>query len=360
MPQPRYRLALIPGDGIGQEVTPAALQVLAVVCRHGGIVLDTVEHPWGCGYYRETGRMMAGDALAQLRDTDAIFLGAIGHPSVPDHVSIWELILPIRQHFDQYVNFRPMRLMAGVSGPLRNRGPDDVDMVCIRENSEGEYAGLGGRLHRGTPHEVAEQTGLFTRRGIERIVRYALALASTRPRRLLASATKSNALQHSMVLWDEVVDALAPEYPDVTIRKYHVDALAARMVTHPQTLDVIVASNLFGDILTDLGAAVTGSLGVAPGANLNPERTHPSMFEPIHGSAPDIAGRGIANPIGAIWAAALLLDHLGHRDLHDRVVGALARVLAEGRVRTPDLGGQADTAAVTAAVVDALAPGTTA
>lgn len=360
MPQTRYRIAVIPGDGIGTEVTPAALAVLDAVCRRAGIALETVEYSWGCDYYRETGRMMATDALEQLRGSDAIFLGAIGHPSVPDHVSIWELILPIRQHFEQYVNLRPMRLMDGVDGPLRGRVSADIDMVCVRENSEGEYAGLGGRIHRGTPHEVAEQTGLFTRRGIERVVRYALALAASRPRRLLASATKSNALQHSMVLWDEVVEAVAPEFPDVTVRKYHVDALAARMVTHPQTLDVIVGSNLFGDILTDLGAAVSGSLGVAPGANLNPERTHPSMFEPIHGSAPDIAGRGIANPIGAIWAGALLLDHLGHRDLHDRVVGALSHVLAEGRVRTPDLGGQADTAAVTAAVVDALVSGTTA
>jgi tartrate dehydrogenase/decarboxylase/D-malate dehydrogenase len=356
MAQTRYRLAVIPGDGIGLEVTPAALAVLQAVCGHAGITLDLVTLPWGCDYYRETGRMMAADGLEQLRGADAIFLGAIGHPSVPDHVSVWELILPIRQRFEQYVNLRPMRLLDGVPGPLRDRHPADVDMVCVRENSEGEYAGVGGRVHRGTPHEIAEQTGVFTRRGIERIVRYALALAAGRPRKLLASATKSNALQHSMVLWDEVVDAVAPEFPGVTVRRYHVDALAARMVTHPQTIDVIVASNLFGDILTDLGAAVSGSLGVAPGGNINPERAHPSMFEPIHGSAPDIAGRGIANPIGAIWAAAMLLDHLGHRDLHDRIVAAIARVLAEGRVRTPDLGGQADTKALTRAVVDALGP----
>jgi tartrate dehydrogenase/decarboxylase/D-malate dehydrogenase len=351
----RYRIASIPGDGIGQEVTPAAFAVMDAVCRRAGITLETTTHPWGCDYYRETGRMMAADALEQLRGSDAIFLGAIGHPSVPDHVSVWELILPIRQRFEQYVNLRPMRLMAGVPGPLRDRGPADVDMVCVRENSEGEYAGVGGRVHRGTADDTAVQTGVFTRRGIERIVRYALRLAASRPRRLLASATKSNALQHSMVLWDEVVDAVAAEFPDVTVRKYHVDALAARMVTHPQTIDVVVASNLFGDILTDLGAAVSGSLGVAPGGNINPERTHPSMFEPIHGSAPDIAGRGIANPIGAIWAGALLLDHLGHRDLHDRIVAAIAHVLAEGRVRTPDLGGQADTKGLMQAIVDAVA-----
>ncbi|MCC7124322.1 MAG: tartrate dehydrogenase [Acidobacteria bacterium] len=354
MGQPRHRIAVIPGDGIGQEVTPVALAVVDAVARRAGITIEPVTHPWGCDYYRDTGRMMAADALDRLRDSDAIFLGAIGHPSVPDHVSVWELILPIRQRFEQYVNLRPMRLMPGVSGPLANVPAADIDMICLRENSEGEYAGVGGRVHRGTPDETAVQTGVFTRRGIERIVRYACEVARSRPRRLLASATKSNALQHSMVLWDDVVDEVAAEYPDVTVRKYHVDALAARMVTHPRTIDVIVASNLFGDILTDLGAAVSGSLGVAPGANLNPERRHPSMFEPIHGSAPDIAGRGIANPIGAIWAGALMLDHLGHRDLHDRVVTAIERVLADGRVRTPDLGGQATTADVGRAVVDAL------
>lgn len=354
MGTPRYRVAVIPGDGIGREVTPAAWHVLETVARHAGIGLETVEYPWGCDYYRETGRMMAADALDRLREADAIFLGAIGHPSVPDHVSIWELILPIRQQFEQYVNLRPMRLLPGVAGPLAGRGPADIDMVCVRENSEGEYAGVGGRVHRGTKHEVAEQTGVFTRRGIERIVRYAFRLAQSRPRRRLASATKSNALQHSMVLWDEVVEQVAPEFPDVDVTKYHVDALAARMVTHPQTLDVIVASNLFGDVLTDLGAAVSGSLGVAPGANLNPERTHPSMFEPIHGSAPDIAGKGVANPIGAIWAGALMFEHLGHRDLHDRVVRAIEGVLASGVARTPDLGGRDGTAAMADAVAETV------
>ena len=350
-----YRIAVIPGDGIGREVTPAAMAVLDAVADLAGLSIARVEYPWGCDYYRETGRMMPADGLERLRESDAIYLGAIGHPSVPDHVSVWELILPIRQRFEQYVNLRPMRLMPGVLCPLAGRTPQDIDMVCVRENSEGEYAGLGGRLHRGTAHEVAEQTGLFTRMGIERVVRYAFGLARSRPRKLLASATKSNALQHSMVLWDEIVDALAPSFPDVTVRKYHVDALAARMVTHPQTIDVIVASNLFGDILTDLGAAVSGSLGLAPGANLNPERRYPSMFEPIHGSAPDIAGKGIANPIGAIWAAALMLDHLGHRELHDRMVSAIERVLAAGAVRTPDLGGGDGTAAMAQAVVAAMA-----
>jgi len=351
---PRHRIAVIPGDGIGQEVVPAGLAVLDHVARRFGFALDAVHHPWGCEYFLAHGRMMADDGLERLRDTDAIYLGAVGAPTVPDHVSVWELILPIRQRFEQYVNLRPMRLLPGVAGPLGGRGPADIDWLCIRENSEGEYAGVGRRFGTGD-QETAEQTGIFTRRGIARIVRYACEAAMTRPRRLLASATKSNALQHSMVLWDEVTDEVASEFPDVTLRKYHVDALAARMVTHPHTIDVIVASNLFGDILTDLGAALSGSLGLAPGANLNPERQFPSMFEPIHGSAPDIAGRGIANPIGAIWAAALMIDHLGHRDAHDAVVAAIERVLAEGRVRTPDLGGTANTREVTSAIITALA-----
>jgi len=355
----QHTIAVIAGDGIGKEVTPAALAVAQAAATRHGFGLTITAHPWGCEYYLAEGRMMAADALDLLRPADAIYLGAIGAPTVPDHVSVWELILPIRQRFEQFVNLRPMRLLAGVPGPLRDRAPADIDWVCVRENSEGEYAGLGGRLHRGTPHEVAEQTGLFTRRGIDRVVRYACALAMTRPRRLLASATKSNALQHSMVLWDEVVDEVARDFPALTIRKYHVDALAARMVTHPQTLDVMVASNLFGDILTDLGAAVSGSLGVAPGANLNPTREYPSMFEPIHGSAPDIAGRGIANPIGAIWAAALMLEHLGEVEAGREIVAALERVLAEGLVRTPDLGGTATTADMTSAVTAALHAGRT-
>jgi tartrate dehydrogenase/decarboxylase/D-malate dehydrogenase len=350
-----YRIAVIAGDGIGTEVTPAALEVVQAAASRHGFTIAATDYPWGCEYYRAEGRMMPVDGLDRLRGVDAIFLGAIGAPGVPDHVSVWELILPIRQRFEQFVNLRPMRLLAGVPGPLRDRTAADIDWVCVRENSEGEYAGLGGRLHRGTPHDVAEQTGRFTRRGIERVVRYACQLAQSRPRKLLASATKSNALQHSMVLWDEVVDEVARDFPAVAIRKYHVDALAARMVTHPQTLDVMVASNLFGDILTDLGAALTGSLGVAPGANLNPTREYPSMFEPIHGSAPDIAGRGVANPIGAIWATALMLDHLGEAEASREIVAAIERVLAEGAIRTPDLGGTAATADVTAAVCAAIA-----
>lgn len=351
---PRYRIAVIPGDGIGREVTPAGIAVLQHAVRSEHCSLEFTEFPWGCDYYLANGSMMSADALDRLQEFDAIYLGAVGAPEVPDHVSVWELILPIRQRFDQYVNLRPMRLLPGVRGPLAGREPHEIDMVCVRENSEGEYSGFGGRVFAGTPHEVAEQTGIFTRRGVDRIARYAFELAERRPRRLLASATKSNALQHSMVLWDDAVGAMAVQHPSVEYRKYHVDALAARMVTHPQTLDVIVASNLFGDILTDLGAAITGSLGIAPGANINPERLHPSMFEPIHGSAPDIAGRGIANPIGAIWAGAMMLDHLGLTATHDRVVDGIVRVMGEGRVRTPDLGGTATTNDLTTAIIAAM------
>jgi tartrate dehydrogenase/decarboxylase/D-malate dehydrogenase len=346
-----HKVAIIPGDGIGQEVVPAALEVIQ---RAAPGVLEITEFPWGCDYYVHNRRMMAADGFEQLQQFEAIFLGAIGDPRVPDHVSVWELILPLRQRFDQYVNLRPMRLLPGVTTPLAGRTTKDIDMVCVRENSEGEYGGIGGRMHVGTPHEVAEQTGIFTRRGIARVARYAFEVAASRPRRLLASATKSNALQHSMVLWDTVVAEVAAGFPQVEWRKYHVDALAARMVTDPGSIDVILASNLFGDILTDLGAAVSGSLGVAPSANLNPDRVFPSMFEPIHGSAPDIAGKGLANPIGAIWSGALMLSYLGHSAGHDRIVHAIERVLGEGGPRTPDLGGKATTKEVAAAVGEAL------
>jgi len=348
------KVAAIPGDGIGREVTPPALAVARAAVAATGAVLEVQEFPWSCAHYRRTGRMVDPDALDRLAAFDAIYLGAVGDPGVPDHVSLWELILPIRQRFDQYVNLRPMALLPGVPTPLAGRGPKDIDWLCIRENSEGEYSGAGGRIHVGTPHEVAEETAIFTRHGIERVVRYAFEQAARRPRKLLASATKSNALRHSMVLWDEVVEAVARDYPQVTVRKYHVDALAARMVTHPDSLDVIVGSNLFGDILTDLGAAICGSLGVAPGANINPERRHPSMFEPIHGTAPDIAGKGIANPVGAIWAGAMMLEHLGAREAHDLVLGAIRQVLAQGKVKTPDLGGRATTAEMAEAITAAL------
>ena len=352
-----HRIAVIAGDGIGKEVIPAGIQVLKVAAEHDGFKLDFTDIPWGCDYYLEKGKMLDADWRDQLLKFDAIYLGAIGDPRVSDAISARELILPLRQRLGQWVNLRPMRLLPGISSPLAGRKATDIDMICVRENSEGEYCGIGGRLHRNTPQEMAEQTGVFTRHGIERIARYAFRLAQSRPRKMLASATKSNALQHAMVLWDEVVADVAKEFPDVKLTKYHVDALCARMVTHPQTLDVIVASNLFGDILTDIGSAISGSLGVAPGGNINPERTTPSMFEPIHGSAPDIAGKGIANPIAAIWAGAMMVGHLGETKTEARILAAIESVLSDERVKTPDLGGKATTADMTRAITSAVGAG---
>ena len=352
-PTRTFKIGVIPGDGIGREVIPAGVAALEAATRGTGVTLAFTELDWGCDYYIKHGRMAPEDGLDKLAAFDAIYLGAIGAPGVPDRLSA-AIILAIRQRFDQYVNLRPMRLLAGVSSPLANRSMREIDMICVRENSEGEYAGVGGRIHAGTALEVAQQTAVFTREGVERILRYAFELAARRPRKMLASATKSNALTHSMVLWDEVADIVRKDFPAVEYRKYHVDALAARMITHPQTLDVIVASNLFGDILTDIGSAISGSLGVAPGGNINPTRERPSMFEPIHGSAPDIAGKGIANPIGAIWAGALMLSHFGHQDLHDRIVAGIERVVSGGKVRTPDLGGKATTADMMKAVASEI------
>jgi tartrate dehydrogenase/decarboxylase/D-malate dehydrogenase len=352
-----HRIAVIAGDGIGKEVIPAGIQVLRTAAATDGFQLEFTDIPWGCDYYLEKGKMLDADWRDQLLKFDAIYLGAIGDPRVSDAISARELILPLRQRLGQYVNLRPMRLMPGINSPLANRSAADIDMICVRENSEGEYCGMGGRLHGGTPYELAEQTGIFTRQGIERIARYAFKLAQTRPRKMLASATKSNALQHAMVLWDEVVADVAKDFPDVKLQKYHVDALCARMVTHPHTLDVIVASNLFGDILTDIGSAISGSLGVGPGGNINPERTTPSMFEPIHGSAPDIAGKGIANPTAAIWAGAMMVGHLGETKTEARILAAIESVLADGRVQTPDLGGKATTADMARAITTALGAG---
>ena len=349
---PKYTIATIPGDGIGKEVVPEGIRVLEAAGRRFGIELQWDHLPWSCDCYTQTGRMMPEDGLDQIRRHDAIYLGAVGFPGVPDHVSLWGLLLPIRIGFDQYVNLRPARLLEGIQGPLRDRGPADIDILCIRENTEGEYAGLGGRFHAGAPEEVATQTSLFTRRGIERVARYAFDRARERRRRL-ASATKSNALQYTAVLWDEVVAEVAADYPDVEVTTYHVDALAARFVTAPDTLDVVVASNLFGDILTDLGGALQGSLGLPASANLNPEHLHPSMFEPVHGSAPRRAGQGVANPMAAIWAGAMMLDHLGEAEAAALVMRALERVARAGP-RTRDLGGSATTVEVGTAIAAAI------
>ncbi len=354
MSEKPLQIAVIAGDGIGKEVIPAGVTLLEKVARDAAFSCEFVNFPWGCEFYLQTQRMMDADWLDQIRNFDAIYMGAIGAPTVPDHISAQELILPIRQRLVQYVNLRPMRLLPGITSPLGKKSTRDIDMVCVRENSEGEYCGVGGRVHVGTTNELAEQTSIFTRKGIERIARYAFELARKRPRKLLASATKSNALQHSMVLWDEVISKVAIEYPDVKLQKYHVDALAARMITSPETLDVMVTSNLFGDILTDIGSAISGSLGVGPSGNINPERAFPSMFEPIHGSAPDIAGKGHSNPIGAIWAGAMMLEHLGQSEASSRLIGAIESVLADGIVRTPDLGGTATTTEMTAATLEAL------
>src|SRR5579884_1076205 len=344
-----HRIAVIPGDGVGKEVIPEGIKVLSAL----GLSLEFEQLPWGCDHYQRTGRMMPDDALAVLARFDAIYLGAIGWPTVPDHVSLWGCLLPIRKTFDQYVNLRPVRLPPGVRSPLAGRGPAEVDMLFVRENTEGEYSGAGGRVHQGTPAEVAVEVPVFTRRAIERCVRYAFERARERRRRLI-SVTKSNASRYAYVLWDEVVAGLAPSYPEVEVERVHVDAMAARMVLRPDTVDVVVGSNLFADVLTDLGAALQGSLGLAASANLSLDRAGPSMFEPVHGSAPDIAGRSLANPMGAVWSAALMLRHLGHEAEADRVERAIDRVCAEGRFLTGDLGGSATTSEVGDAIVRAL------
>ncbi|HET8567500.1 MAG TPA: tartrate dehydrogenase, partial [Candidatus Limnocylindria bacterium] len=337
-----HRLAVIPGDGIGREVVPAGL---AVVRRAGEITgrsaFVVTDLDWSCERYLAAGTMMPADGLRILEQHDAIFLGAVGFPGVPDHVSLWGLLLPIRQAFDLYVNLRPIRALDGIPSPLRNGSPETIDMLFIRENTEGEYSGIGGRFHRGTPDEVAMQTSVYSRRGVERVARYAFDRARER-RRKVASVTKSNAIQHTAVLWDEVVREVAAEHPDVECASYLVDAMAARMVTHPASLDVCVASNLYGDILTDLGGALQGSLGIAASANLDPTRRRPSLFEPVHGSAPDIAGKGVADPLATVWAGALMLEHLGDRDAAALVMRALETVARSGP-RTPDLGGRATT-----------------
>lgn len=341
-------IAVIPGDGVGKEVIPAGLRVLETVASFEAEVL-----PWGAEFYDETGSMMPADALSRLDRFDSIYLGAVGWPSVPDHISLWGLLLPIRKSFQLYVNLRPVKLLPGVSGPLANRGPEDIDMLFVRENTEGEYSGTGGRVHVGTPYEVAVEAPIFTRIAVERVVRYAFDRSRERSKSLV-SVTKSNASRYQYVLWDEVVAEVAREFPEVTVQRMHVDAMAARMVLRPDTIDVVVGSNLFADILTDLGAALQGSMGLAASANLDPQRRHPSLFEPVHGSAPDIAGQGRANPIGAIWSGAMMLRDVGLEDEASRVEDAVAAVLADGEVRTADLGGTASTEEVADAVIDAL------
>ena len=350
-----YTIAAIPGDGIGPEVISAGVEVLQALARRDGRFAFKVDHfDWGGDYYKKYGRMMPENGRDLIRKHDAILFGSAGHPDIPDHITLWGLRLAICQPFDQYANVRPTRVLPGITSPLRGVTDKELDWVIVRENSEGEYAGVGGRVHQGSPLEAATDVAMFTRAGVERIMRFAFRLAQSRPRKLLTVVTKSNAQRHAMVMWDEIAVSVAKEFPDVTWDKMLVDAMTMRMVTKPQSIDTVLATNLHADILSDLAAALAGSLGIAPTANLNPERAFPSMFEPIHGSAFDIMGKGIANPVGTFWSAVMMLDHLGHRDAHDAIVAAIAKVLADGKVRTPDLGGRANTREVTDAVLAAL------
>jgi tartrate dehydrogenase/decarboxylase/D-malate dehydrogenase len=349
----RYRIAVIAGDGIGKEVVPEGIRVLEAAAARFGIAFEWDALPWSCEYYAANGRMMPEDGLERIRRHDAIFLGAVGFPSVPDHVSLWGLLIPIRRRFQQYVNLRPVRLMPGLRSPLADRSERDIDIVIVRENSEGEYSSIGGRIFEGTEAETVVQESVFTRRGVDRILRYAFELARRRPKRHVTSATKSNGITITMPFWDERFRLMAAAYPDIHADQYHIDILTAHFVQHPDWFDVVVGSNLFGDILSDLGPACAGTIGIAPSANLNPEREFPSMFEPVHGSAPDIYGRNVANPIGQIWSGAMMLDHLGHGEAAAAVVRAIETVLADGP-RTPDLGGSASTQELGRAIADAL------
>jgi tartrate dehydrogenase/decarboxylase/D-malate dehydrogenase len=348
-----YRIAVIAGDGIGKEVVPEGIRVLEAVAGRHGIGFHWDEYPWSCETFTRTGRMMPEDGLDRIRGHDAVFLGAVGYPGVPDHVSLWGLLIPIRRRFRQYVNLRPVRLMPGIASPLAGRSPGDVEFWVVRENNEGEYSSIGGRIYEGTEDEMAFQQAVFTRRGVDRVLRYAFELARSRPKKHLTSATKSNGIFHTMPFWDERVEAMAKAYPDVRTDKFHVDILTAHFAQHPDWFDVVVGSNLFGDILSDLGPALCGTIGIAPSANINPEREYPSMFEPVHGSAPDIAGKHIANPIGQIWSGAMMLEHLGHPRAAADVLAAIETVAREGP-RTPDLGGSASTEEVGKAIADAL------
>lgn len=349
-----YRIAVILGDGIGQEVTPEGIRVLDALAEMTKAFRNEYEYfPWGCEYYLEHGRMMAEDGLEILQDFDAIYFGAVGFPSVPDYISLRGLRLPIVQGFEQYVCYRPALLLPGIQSPLAGKEAGDIDFVVIRENTEGEYAGAGGRAHKGLPIEVAVETSVFSRVGVERVVRYAYRLAQGRGKRLV-SATKSNAQQHTLTFWDEIVEDVGVEYPDVTTERVLIDALSARFVLQPESLDVVVASNLFGDILTDLGAAICGSMGIAPSGNINPEKNYPSMFEPVHGSAPEIAGKGIANPPAMIWCGGMMLEHLRQPEAADLLERAIRAVTAGREVLTPDLGGDAKTAEVGDAVIARL------
>ena len=351
---PTYNIAVIPGDGIGKEVVPEGLRVLEAVGRRFDIEFKWNTFSWNCENFTRTGRMMPEDGIDQLRAYDAIYLGAVGFPGVPDHISLWGLLIPIRRMMRQYVNVRPVRMLKGMASPLKNRNPAEIDFVIVRENNEGEYSEIGGRLYTGTASEMAVQESVFTKKGVDRVIRYAFELAGTRANKHLTSATKSNGIIHTMPFWDERFAAMAAEYPDIQTDQYHIDILTAHFVLHPDWFDVVVGSNLFADILSDLGPAVAGSIGIAPSANINPEREYPSMFEPVHGSAPDIAGKNIANPIAQIWSGAMMLDHLGHPGAANAIEQAIQSVLENTSLRTPDMGGKATTAEIGQEIANAV------
>ncbi len=350
----QYKVATIAGDGIGKEVMPAGVRVLQRVADQHDFKVNFIDYPWSCETYHASGKMMPDDGIDQLSDSDAIYLGAVGFPGVADHISLWGLLIPIRRNFDQYINLRPIRLLKGVTSPLAGRTTEDIDFYVVRENSEGEYSSIGGRHREGTDDETVIKTDIFTRRGVDRVMKYAFDLAMTRDKKHLTSATKSNGILHTMPFWDERFAELSKHYPAIRADQYHVDILAANFVLHPDWFDVVVGSNLFGDILSDLGPAIAGTIGIAPSANINPEGKYPSMFEPVHGSAPDIAGKGIANPIGQIWSGAMMLEHLGEHEAANRIVNAIEAVLQDKRALTPDMAGQATTESLANAIVDAL------
>ncbi len=351
----KHRIAVIPGDGIGKETVPESLKVLDAAARRFGFELDLKHYDWSCETFKETGKMMPDDGLDQLSDSDSILLGAVGWPGVPDHVSLWGLLIPIRRGFDQYANVRPCKLMPGVYTPLANRTEKDIDFFVVRENTEGEYSSVGGRMFEGTDREFVSQQSILTRKGTDRIMKYAFDLAMTRPKKHVTSATKSNGIIHTMPYWDERFAEMAKAYPEIRTDQYHIDILCAHFVQHPDWFDVVVGSNLFGDILSDLGPALAGSIGIAASANINPERVFPSMFEPVHGSAPDIAGRFICNPIGQVWSAALMLNHLGETEAGTAIVDAIETLLRDDGPKTRDMGGQANTADVGTAIAQIVA-----
>ncbi len=348
-----YKIATVAGDGIGKEVVPEGVKVLEAVARKFNFSLQWDEKDWSCDHYLKHGTMMPEDGLDSIRKHDAIFLGAVGFPTVPDHISLWGLLIAIRREFQQYVNLRPVRLMPGVPSPLKDRKPGDIDFWVVRENNEGEYSSMGGHMYKGTEHEFTTQVSIFSRRGVDRILKFAFELASKRERKHVTSATKSNGISITMPFWDERFKEMSAKYPGIKTSQYHIDILTAHFVQHPDWFDVVVGSNLFGDILSDLGPACTGTIGIAPSANINPERDFPSCFEPVHGSAPDIAGKGIANPIGQIWSGAMMLDHLGQPEAGAAIVKAIETVLVDGP-RTRDMGGTANTKELGNAIASAI------